>query len=65
MSIWKSFIDIITKKTDEELEMEIHPEEYKICPDCEGLGWIDMFVNCDSCNKTGYVRKVHIQKHID
>lgn len=58
------FIQSGFTETEQEKEISKHPDRYKECPNCKGLGFEDMFVNCDSCNHTGYVRK-NYQDYLD
>lgn len=54
----------IFKESDYKKETSEHPERFKICPDCNGLGWSDPFANCDTCHWTGFVRKTY-KEYVD
>lgn len=65
VKLWELFKEsIITEKEIEMKEQDKRPENYKSCPDCNGIGWTDPFTNCDTCSHTGYVRKSY-QEYVD
>lgn len=33
------------------------PDTHKVCPDCEGTGYEEAFISCQTCNHQGMVKK--------
>jgi DnaJ-class molecular chaperone len=39
------------------------PDTHKICPDCEGTRYEDVFTPCETCNREGMVKKTFKELH--
>lgn len=40
------------------------PKNYKSCQDCDGMGYIDLFTQCDTCGGKGMIKKTY-QEYVD